>query len=383
MKGRCMDHSCRILFLSNIPSPYRVIFFNDLGKQCNLTVTFEGKAATDRNKRWKYEKIENFEAVFLRGIRTGTDHFFCPSVLNILKQKWDMIVVGDYYTPTSMLAIEYMRFAKIRYCIEADGGLVKNDKKIIYNIKKYFLSRASGWFSSGEAATRYLVYYGAQVHRCYRFHFTSLRREDMAGPGTQDEKAEMKIRKGIHEKRVVLTVAQMIYRKGIDVLIAAAKLSDPGIGFYIAGGSPSKEMKKSVQNISNIHFVGFKTKMELDDYYRAADIFVLPTREDIWGLVINEAMAYGLPVVTTDRCVAGLELVKDGKNGRIVPAGNVKKLAEALKEALKEENREAWGKNSWNYIQKFTIEEMAEDHMKAFERMSAELKKQKENGIYD
>ncbi len=142
-------------------------------------------------------------------------------------------------------------------------------------------------------------------------------------------------------------------------------------------------MKKSVQNISNIHFVGFKTKTELDDYYRAADIFVLPTREDIWGLVINEAMAYGLPVVTTDRCVAGLELVKDGKNGRIVPAGNVKKLAEALKEALKEENRAAWGKNSWNYIQKFTIEEMAEDHMKAFERMSAELKKQKENGIYD
>ena len=58
-------------------------------------------------------------------------------------------------------------------------------------------------------------------------------------------------------------------------------------------------------DLTNVHFVGFKTKEQLEDYYRAADLFVLPTREDIWGLVVAEAMAYGLGVITTNRCNAG------------------------------------------------------------------------------
>lgn len=60
----------------------------------------------------------------------------------------------------------------------------------------------------------------------------------------------------------------------------------------------------------NIVFVEFKTKEDLIDYYRAADLFVLPTREDIWGLVVNEAMAAGTPVITTTNCGAGMEILK-------------------------------------------------------------------------
>ena len=52
-------------------------------------------------------------------------------------------------------------------------------------------------------------------------------------------------------------------------------------------------------------------------YYQAADMLVFPTREDIWGLVINEAMANGLPTVSTDKCVAALEMIKQGENGRM------------------------------------------------------------------
>lgn len=52
-------------------------------------------------------------------------------------------------------------------------------------------------------------------------------------------------------------------------------------------------------------------KHELTQYYKAANLFVLPTREDIWGLVINEAMSFGLPVITTNKCNAGLELLDE------------------------------------------------------------------------
>ena len=55
----------------------------------------------------------------------------------------------------------------------------------------------------------------------------------------------------------------------------------------------------------NVYFIEFKKSEELNEYYKAADIFVHPTREDIWGLVVNEAMAKGLPVVTTNNVLQG------------------------------------------------------------------------------
>ena len=70
--------------------------------------------------------------------------------------------------------------------------------------------------------------------------------------------------------------------------------------------------------LKNINFLEFEKKEVLYKYYKAADLFILPTREDIWGLVINEAMAHGLPVITTKKCVAGMELVIKGVNGEIV-----------------------------------------------------------------
>ena len=67
-------------------------------------------------------------------------------------------------------------------------------------------------------------------------------------------------------------------------------------------------------------------KPELATYYQAADLFVFPTREDIWGLVINEALSFGLPVITTRKCVAGVEMIKEGVNGSIVSEDNVEQL---------------------------------------------------------
>lgn len=95
---------------------------------------------------------------------------------------------------------------------------------------------------------------------------------------------------------MVLTASQIIPRKGIDVLLeAACLLNDSEAGFYIAGGRLPENMKKLVKWNSQVYFEGFKTKEELRDYYRAADIFAFPTRMDVWGLVVNEAMSYGIP----------------------------------------------------------------------------------------
>lgn len=105
----------------------------------------------------------------------------------------------------------------------------------------------------------------------------------------------------------------------------------------------------------------FQKKDRLKKYYMAADLFVLPTREDIWGLVVNEAMACGLGVITTNRCNAGLELIRNRENGYLVAVEDVHALREAMLEAL--ENTEALGLCALETIRPYTVETMAADHM--------------------
>jgi glycosyltransferase involved in cell wall biosynthesis len=83
-------------------------------------------------------------------------------------------------------------------------------------------------------------------------------------------------------------------------------------------------------NLSNrIHFLGFKQPAALPPIFAAADIFVLPSRHDGWGVVVNEALGAGLPIIVSDR-VGARDLVDDGRNGLITCAGDVEELADAL-----------------------------------------------------
>ena len=162
----------KILFLTNIPSPYRVTFFNELGKSCVLIVAFEGNFATDRNQQWQTENAVHFTAVWLNGLRLGSDKFLSFSMLKLLQQGWDAVIVGGYSTPTGMLAIEYMRLKKIPFYLEVDGGIIRPDNKLKFNLKKHFISAASGWFSSGKETTQYLTHYGANPAKIYEYPFT-------------------------------------------------------------------------------------------------------------------------------------------------------------------------------------------------------------------
>jgi glycosyltransferase involved in cell wall biosynthesis len=138
------------------------------------------------------------------------------------------------------------------------------------------------------------------------------------------------------------------------------------VGLYIIGGSPTIEYLDLIKkyNLRNVHFIDFQSKKALNNYYLVADIFILPTREDIWGLVINEAMAAGLPVITTNKCVAGLELIEDGKNGFIIPVDNAIELSKKITILVKsKELREQMGKISLEIIKNFTIEKMVERHL--------------------
>lgn len=365
----------RILFITNIPSPNRVAFFNEFGKLCDLTVTFELVQSSERDKQWVGERIKNFQPIFLKGKRTSVDAAICPGILNVIRRNWDYIILNTYYTPTSMLAMQYMMLTGRKYWLEADGGFSKQDKRIKYLIKHHFLSKAEEWFSTGEITTDYLCYYGAIRGKCHVFPFTSIRKAEILDMNRKDyivwrdqQRKAARKKLNIQDEFVALTVSQIIPRKGLDVLIKATNIINKKIGYYIVGGQATVDLNDLCSSLfgddNPIHFEGFKKASEVNDYYMAADVLIFPTREDIWGLVVNEAMGAGLPVITTNRCGAGLELIENEKNGYIVPADDVEALARSVNNIFADKKRRSdFGKNSLSRIQKYTLEEMAETHM--------------------
>lgn len=358
----------KVLFLANIPSPYRVEFFDELGKYCDLTVLYEKNRADDRE--WKYVKKANYTSVFMKGIKTGADHALCFETLTYLKKDYDVIVVGGYSTPTGMLAIEYLKLKKIPFYLNCDGGFVRHEKKRNYVIKKHFIKSATYWLSSGAETNKYLLHYGAVATRIFHYPFTSVREADVLKESLPQEKKEaLKKELGVEEEKMIVSVGQFIHRKGFDILIKTSAALGDNVGVYIIGGTPTDEYLQLLQEyqVRNVHFIKFCDATTLRKYYRAAECMAFPTREDIWGLVINEALANGLPVVSSDKCIAALELVRDA--GYIVPSDEVDALYLAIQKVINNiQLQEEMSENARKRAKDYTIENMARVHMEIFEK---------------
>lgn len=361
----------KVLWLTNIPSPYRVEFFNELGKYCELTVLFEKKASDERDESWKTFNTDNFQLIYLRGKNIGVAEAFCPGVIKYLNCTYDHIVITNFSDLTGILAIAVLRAKKIPYIIESDGGFAGSGRGVKEEIKRWLLSGAKLYFSTAIEHDKYYLTYGAKPEEIIRYPFTSLRREDIrTKPVNYVEKMKLREKLGMKEEKIILSVGQFIHRKGYDILFEALSKIDSSIGCYILGGKPTDEYIQMIKklNLTNVHFIDFKLKNELNEYYRAADVFVHPTREDIWGLVINEAMAQGLPVITTERCVAGLELIQEPILGKIVQTEN----SEALSNAIHGELENLSEERSYKILEKikeYTIEHMARVHIECLERI--------------
>lgn len=353
-----------------MPTIYRVHFFNELGKYCSLTVMFERYSATGVENKWDDSLAINFTPVFHRTISVGREGAFGLGLLKVDYSLYDEVIISSYSSPAEMLALLKLKIIKRPYLLEVDGGVIKKDWYLKRMIKRFFIKGADLYFSSSDFTTKYLTFYGADREKVVKYHFSSLFDEDILKmPISTLKKNEIKEEFGFGNKNVVLAVGQFIYRKGFDILInAASRLPKECIVVFV-GGEPTNEYIELVKelNLSNIKFVSKQNKQTLKKYYALADVFVLPTREDIWGLVINEAMGMALPVITTDMCVAGVELIVNERNGFIVEVNNEVALAQRITQLLNDEDiRGKMSLSSLECIKSYSIENMAKEHYEVF-----------------
>lgn len=359
-----MNH--RILILTLIPAPYRSGLFEIIAEKYDTTVFYERVFDDNRNSDW-FEKNGEFAALNCRRAKTAYKN--CIKRIN----DFNIVLPYEYSTVISMKLMLKCIINKVPYVINCDGAhIAPNFLKD--SIKRFFIKRARAYFASGISARNYFLHYGANEKNIYIHNFSTLYSSDiLASILTDEEKSKIKNDLNVNSDKLVLAVGRFIPLKNYDVLIKAWKGINANYKLMIIGGGEEQENYKRLikeNNLYNVELVNYRPKEELQVYYKAADLFVHPTSTDVWGLVINEAMACGLPVITTDKCVAGLELIKDNENGFIVPVGDEDKLAQKINLILNDDKlREKMARNNLEKIRPYTIEKMAESQISTLRKL--------------
>mgnify|MGYP001824505152 CR=1 FL=1 len=186
---------------------------------------------------------------------------------------------------------------------------------------------AVGVLAQGELARRAFRWMGVPAARIEALYY--------APPALGSAKPCEKITSFAEGGRVFLSVGALCPRKGIDVLIRAfARLNAPEWKLVFCGldkmGGEYQRLAKVLGVADRVLFLGAWPSERIAEVFAAADVFVLASRFDGWGAVLNEAASVGLPLIGTDLCGAAWHAIEPEKNGRVVKAGSVKELADAM-----------------------------------------------------
>ena len=171
----------------------------------------------------------------------------------------------------------------------------------------------------------------------------------------------------------LLYVGSIIERKGIDLLLKALSFIMKDYTLTIVGDG--KEKNRLIDYVEQngmkefVKFVPFRQKEELREIYNSHDIFILPTREDCFGLVINEAMAASMPIISSCYADGAYDLVRDGENGYIVNPYDPAEFANTIEKLIEnDELVEKMGKASYEIINNFSFDRTSEEIGEAINR---------------
>lgn len=359
----------KIFILAIYPAPYRMELFEQILHNFDADIFFESSGGDFRENEW-FSKGNYYLLDTKEGLSA-----FKSAVKNIYS--YDFAAFYDFTTKPAIKLITKCIIKHIPYVINCDGVMMSPHGNPVFDaIKRFLVSHASACLASGENAKNYFLRYGAKESRIHKHTFSTLHNGDvLSAPIEAKEKSELRKKLGLPEDKFIsIAVGRFIPLKRYDYLIKEWRnMPENHILLLIGSGSEEEKYHEIIKsyNINNVIIEKFHPKEELFEFYKAADVFVHPTSYDVWGLVLNEAFACGLPAVVSDHCVAGIELIIDSENGYLVPMGDDKLMCEKV--SALEKNKVLFGdmsKNALKTIKNYTIENMAKTHISVFEELT-------------
>jgi glycosyltransferase involved in cell wall biosynthesis len=335
----------RLALLTEIISPYRIPVFNALARQKGIELHVIFLAETDpTQRRWLVYKDEiefSYEVLPAWRRRWSGRHILLNRGMWPALQRFrpDSILCGGYNYPAFWEALAWAKFHSARFVawIESTSRDQRNPSALAAFIKRQFIRNCSAFAVPGKSAFEYVTSMGVPAERIHHApnavdnqRFANLAAE------VRERKAQRRTELGLPPRYFVFA-GRVTREKGVFQLLQAYTQLEPElrsqVGLVLVGEETAKnELMKDTAKIDpgTVIFPGFAQRDQLAAFYALAEVLVFPTLSDTWGLVVNEAMACGLPIIASDVAGCVADLVHDGENGYVVPSGNVEKLAEAM-----------------------------------------------------
>ena len=348
----------RLTIVETHPVQYIAPWFRHLAERCpelELTVLYASRPTAEQQAvgfsqafEWDVPLLHGYASRIVRESRPGdsfaSDAFSGLDVPEIgdaiLETKPDVVMVAGWHSMTQMRAIATCRRHRIPLLYRGDTHLRLGPsglRRTLWRMKTWaLLHRYAAHLAVGQRARQYLRAHGIPATRIYASphsvdngFFADAAARHLTETGRPDARQAYGFTPGDF---VVLFVGKLTGRKRSPLAIEAVARLGPAAALLVVGhGDRADERRADATRLGvRATWTGFLNQRDLGRAYAAADCLVLPSAAESWGLVVNEAMATGLPAVVSDVAGCAPDLVTPGETGEIFRSGDVGDLAAAL-----------------------------------------------------
>jgi glycosyltransferase involved in cell wall biosynthesis len=362
----------RVLLIHSIPTPYRLPLFQRLAREPGLDLTVYFMSASASNRLWPATALGLPRAKILPGItinlRSGGDIFpiwVNPTApLEVFRGNFDAVICAGWDSMTTFLVRAACLIKRTPFILWA--GSTPNEqswRRSVTSLPVRALVRsADACLAYGTAAKSYLENLGAK-QVVISYNTVDVRAFEEKTAELEKQRDLVKRQLGIEAKLVVLYVGQLIERKGVMTLSNALSRLDSELNvamLWVGYGKLRQQLEHAVHGDKRLrqYFCSAQNIDELSRFYAVADVCVLPSYEEVWGLVVNESLASGVPVITTSAVGSARDLIRDGINGFVVPPGDEGAIADRIADVLTSKTgRDQWSREVRETMQDFTYEQ--------------------------
>lgn len=380
MREKKSGKKTSVLLMTNIASPYRVPVYNCLASKENIDLHVCFMAHSETARKWSVEKsLYRFTWAVLPGVQiyqTKLDwglHLNMGLLLQFIRRAPDVVVCCGYDCPTYYVAALYARIWRARLVLWSGSyqyrAITRN--RWIQGFKSWFIRRFDAYLAYGSGAADFLVHHGADRKRIavgyntVDIHYYI----QQAARCRQDGSLETLRKK--YPGKIIFCIERFMGGKVPDLLLEAlARMKQRDWQCILIGWGPEESALKARASqpdlIGKVIFMDYHPPEKLVEFYCLARVFVLPSRREPWGLVVNEAMACGTPVVVSDGAGCSQDLIRQGENGFVYPATDINRLAEILDQIIQDDDLcKKMGQNAQKDIQQYTPERYADNLLRA------------------
>lgn len=335
----------KIAFVTNLRTPYRTLQWNEFTRIPNVQVTVYYTDRPDENRAWKMTAAEGYDEIDLPGTQLGKAGRMNAGLHHIVST-YDLIVIGGYEKPAYIALSLLCRMYRKPYVLLYDGistsRLQDAPNGYKHKLKATVVDHAAAVFGNGEVSRRYFSrVFGYPEARIYNQYLSVDGRSIQELARHRDYYREkLRTKYGLApEEQVLVYSGRLIAIKNMATVIeAVGAMENPVTVFVIGGGEQEDELQQQARETGvKLIITGFLSRQEdVFQHYMLGDAFILPSLIEPWGLVVNEALAGGLPVIVSENCGCAPDLVKEGVNGYTVDPNDIRQMAIVIKKAFTE-----------------------------------------------